>query len=61
MGVGQDWVCFNVEQEYGGEEDEVVWPHRLKKKEYGENSDAGEGGWQAAKWQTCYDLMGFKI
>ena len=26
MGVGEDWVCFDVEKEYGGEEDEVLWP-----------------------------------
>ena len=32
MGVGQDWVslCFDVEEEYVGEEDEVLWPHRPK-------------------------------
>ena len=24
MGVGQDWVCFYVEKEYGGEKDEVL-------------------------------------
>ena len=33
MGVGQDWVCFDVEKKYGGEEDEVLWSHR-KKKQY---------------------------
>ena len=27
MGVVQDWVCFDVEKEYVGEEDEVLWPH----------------------------------
>ena len=32
MAVGQDWVCFDVEKEYGGEEDEVLWPHRPKKQ-----------------------------
>ena len=26
IGVGQDWVCFDVEKVYGGEEDEVLWP-----------------------------------
>ena len=26
MGVGEDWVCSDVEKEYGGEEDEVLWP-----------------------------------
>ena len=24
MGVGEDWVCFDVEKEYDGEEDEVL-------------------------------------
>ena len=28
MGVGEDLVSFEVEKEYGGEEDEVLWPHR---------------------------------
>ena len=28
MGVGEDWVCFDVEKEYGGEEDDVLWSHR---------------------------------
>ena len=27
MGVGEDRVCFDVEKEYVGEEDEVLWPH----------------------------------
>ena len=27
MGVGQDWVCFDVEKEYGGEEVEEVLSH----------------------------------
>ena len=26
-GVGEDWVCFDVEKEYVGKEDEVLWPH----------------------------------
>ena len=30
MGDGQDLVCFHVKKEYGGEEDEVLWPHRPK-------------------------------
>ena len=25
MSVGQDWVCFYVEKDYGGEEAEVPW------------------------------------
>ena len=32
MGVGEDLVCFDVEKEYGGEEDEVVWPHRSEER-----------------------------
>ena len=31
MSVGEDWVNFDVEKEYGGEEDDVLWPHRPKK------------------------------
>ena len=27
MGVGQDWAWFDVEKEYGEEEDEVIWTH----------------------------------
>ena len=27
MGVREDWVCFDAEKEYVGEEDEVLWPH----------------------------------
>ena len=29
MGVGQDWVCFDVEKDYGGE---VVWPQSSEKQ-----------------------------
>ena len=39
MGVGEDWVCFDVEKEYVGEEDEVLWPHSPEER-YGENTDA---------------------
>ena len=42
--------------EYGGEEDEVLWPHRPK-KQYGEKFDAGGDGGQAEKGQTCNDLV----
>ena len=31
MGVGQYWVCFHVDKEYGGKEDEVIYPNRPKK------------------------------
>ena len=30
MGDGHDWVCFDVVNEYGGEEDQVFWLHRPK-------------------------------
>ena len=30
MGVGQDWVCCDVEEESGGEEGEVIWTIRPK-------------------------------
>ena len=32
MGVGQDWVCFDGDKWYGGEEDEVLVPHRPKQR-----------------------------
>ena len=48
MGVGENWVCSDVEKEYGGEEDEVLWPHRPEER-YGEKVDAREGGRQAEK------------
>ena len=56
MGVGEDWVCFDVEKEYVGEEDEVLWPHRLEER-YGEKADAREDGRQAEKGQTSNDLV----
>ena len=40
MGVGEDWVCFDVEKEYGGEEDEVIWPG----ERHGEKMYAREDG-----------------
>ena len=52
MGVGEDWVCFNVEKEYVGEEDAVLWPHRPEER-YGEKTDAR----QADKGQTSNDLV----
>ena len=42
MGVGEDWVCFDVEKEYVGEEDEVIWPHRPEER-YGEKTDYMQG------------------
>ena len=56
MGVGEDWVCFDVKKEYGGEEDVVFWPHRPEKR-YGEKIDAREDGRQAKKGQTSNDLV----
>ena len=32
IGVGEDWVCFDVEKGYGEEEDEVIWPHRQEER-----------------------------
>ena len=51
MGVGEDWVSFDVEKEYVGEEDEVLWPHRPEER-YGEKTDARKDGRQAEKEQT---------
>ena len=56
MGVGENWVCSGVEKEYGGEEDEVLWPHRPEER-YGEKVDAREGGRQAEKGQTNNGLV----
>ena len=41
MGAGEDWVCFDVEKEYVGEEDEVIWQQRPDER-CGENTDARE-------------------
>ena len=46
----------NVEKEYVGEEDEVLWPHRPEER-YGENTDARKDGRQAEKGQTSNDLV----
>ena len=43
MGVIEYWVCCDVEKEYGGEEDWVIWPHRPEER-YGEKIDAREDG-----------------
>ena len=60
MGVDQDWVCFDVEKEYVGEGDEVLWPHRPEER-YRKKLDAREDGRQAKKGQTSNDLVpGFK-
>ena len=56
MGVGEDWVCFEVEEEYVGEEDEVLWPHCTEER-YGEKTDARKDGRQAEKGQTSNDLV----
>ena len=39
MGVGVDWVCFDVVKEDVGEEDEVIWRHRPEER-YGDKTDA---------------------
>ena len=41
MGVGEYWVCFDVEKGYDAEEDEVIWPHRPGER-YREKTDARE-------------------
>ena len=41
---------------YVGEEDEVLWPHRPEER-YGEKTDAREDGRQAEKGQTSNDLV----
>ena len=56
MDVGEDWVSFEVEKGYGGEEDKVLWPHRPEER-CGENIDAREGGRQAEKGQTNNGLV----
>ena len=56
MGVGADWVCFDVEKEFGGEEDDVLWSHRPEER-YGEKSDAREDGRQVEKGQTSNNLV----
>ena len=49
-GVGQDWVCFDADKEYGREEDEVLWPHQNSNK----NIDTWEDRRQVAKGQTWF-------
>ena len=56
MDVGEDWLCFDVEKECVGEEDEVLWPH-LPEERYGEKTDAREDGRQVEKGQTSNDLV----
>ena len=57
MGVGEDWICFDVEKEYGGEEDEVIWPG----ERYGEKIYAREDGRQAEKGLADQQRPGSKI
>ena len=58
MGVGQDLVCFDVEKEYGGEEDEVLWSQSvktaLKKYRY-------KGRWKASGEESDWQRPGFRI
>ena len=60
MCVGEDWVCFDVEKEYGGEDNEFFWPHRPEER-YEEQIDAREDGMQAGKGQTSKDLVPSRI
>ena len=32
LGVGQDWVWFDADKEYGGKEDEVLLTHHTKRQ-----------------------------
>ena len=34
IGVGQDWICFDVEKEYDGTKDDVLLPHSPKKQRW---------------------------
>ena len=49
-------MCFDVEKEYVGEEDEVLWPH-CPEERYGEKTDEREDGRQVEKEQTSNDLV----
>ena len=60
MGVGENWVCSDVEKEYGGEEDEVLWPHRPEER-YGEKVDAREARWKASGEGTDQQRPGSRI
>ena len=52
MGVGEDCVCFDVEKEYVGEEDEVLWQHRTEERCMEKRLiNAREDGRQAEKGQ----------
>ena len=53
--MNQDWGCFYVEKEYGGEEDEVIWPHRPKQAAL--KMSTGDDGGQTMKGQTCKYLV----
>ena len=56
MGIGEDCVCFDVENESVGEADEVPWPH-LPEERYGEKTNARQDGRQAEKRQIRNDLV----
>ena len=58
MGVGQDWVCFDVEKEYGGKGDEVIWSHRPKKQhEKSLIQGEMEGKRPRGRPHTCKELV----
>ena len=54
MGIGQEWVCFDVEKEYGGDEDQVIW---TPSKTAWKKTATGEDERQMTKGQTCKDLV----
>ena len=59
MGVGEDWVCCDGENEYGGEEDEVLWPHHPEKPVW--RKDSCKGRWEASRERTNQQRPGSRI
>ena len=43
MGVGQDWICFYIEKEYGIEKDEEIG-HIVRKNSIEKRGRGGRGG-----------------
>ena len=50
MGVGEDWVCFDAEKEYVGEEDEVLWQDWTK-------LDMADASQLATDWKRWRELI----
>ena len=48
------WFCFDVEKEYDGDEDQVIWSHRPK------NTACKKDDTQAEEGQTCTWLQDLK-